>query len=147
MSGATTGAVLMILATMAMYLTNVIDPEEFGTHYRAMCMIAMTFSGFIMVFRICQPFNVYRGVLCLAVFGIIVGCYCIGGLTDVFLYTDWTKLTWDYAKILTIVVVIEACFPISGWLQEVSRMLFPSTRKKDSNDPKDKDKKKTNVVK
>ncbi len=146
MSGAATGAVLMILATMAMYLTNVFDPEEFGSHYRAMCMIAMTFSGFIMVFRTCQPFNVYRGVLCLAVFGIIVGCYCITPLTDALLFNDWSKLTWDYAKVLTIVVVIEACFPISGWLQELSRMVFPSTRKKDGKEPKDKDKDKKKKV-
>lgn len=140
MSGAVTGAVLMILSTMAMYLTNVFDPEEFGSHYTAMCMIAMTFSGFIMVFRTCQPFNVYRGVLCLAVFGIIVGCYCISPLTNALLYNDWSKLTWDYAKVLTIVVVIEACFPISGWLQELSRMIFPSTRQKEK-EPKEKKKK------
>ena len=143
MSGAVTGAVLMILSTMAMYLTNVFAPEEFGSHYRAMCMIAMTFSGFVMVFRTCQPFNVYRGVLCLAVFGIIVGCYCITPLTDALLYTDWSKLDWDYAKVLTIVVVIEACFPISGWLQEWSRMIFPSTRK--SKEPKDKKEKQKKV--
>jgi len=46
MNGAISGAILMILCVMGMYLTNVISPEEFGSHYLAMCMIALTFSGF-----------------------------------------------------------------------------------------------------
>ena len=142
MSGAVTGAVLMILSTMAMYLTDIFDHEEFGAHYQAMCMIAMTFSGFVMVFRTCQPFNVYRGVLCLVVFGILVGAYSITPLTNALLYTGWDKLVWDYAKVLTIVVVIEASFPISGWLQELSHMIFPSTTKKKDKEVKDKEKRK-----
>ncbi len=137
MSGAVTGALLMILCTMAMYLTNVIDHEEFNAHYRAMCMIAMTFSGFVMVFRTCQPFNVFRAVLCLAVFGILIGAYSITPLTNALLFTGWADLSWDYAKILIIVVVIEAAFPISGWLQELSHIIFPSTKKKEK-EPKDK---------
>lgn len=131
MSGAVTGAILMIICTMAMYLTNVIAPDEFGAHYRAMCMIAMTFSGYVMVFRICQPFNVYRAVLCLAVLGILIGAYSISPLTNALLYTGWDSLTWDYAKVLTIVVAIEAAFPISGWLQDLSHIIFPSTKKKE----------------
>ncbi|MDE7083562.1 MAG: HAD-IC family P-type ATPase [Clostridia bacterium] len=140
MNGAVTGALLMILCTMAMYLTNVFDPEEFNSHFRAMCMIAMTFSGFVMVFRTCQPFNVYRSVLCLAVFGILIGAYSITPLTNALLYTGWDKLEWDYAKVLIIVVVIEAAFPISGWLKELSHMIFPSTSKK--KEPKEKNKNK-----
>ena len=131
MSGAVTGAILMIICTMSMYLTNVIAPEEFGGHYRAMCMIAMTFSGFVMVFRTCQPFNLYRAVLCLAVLGILIGAYSISPLTDALLYTGWKEMTWDYAKVLIIVVVTEAAFPISGWLQELSHIIFPSTKKKE----------------
>ncbi|MBD5584007.1 MAG: HAD-IC family P-type ATPase, partial [Clostridia bacterium] len=96
MSGAVTGALLMIICTMSMYITNEIDPTEFGDHYRAMCMMAMTFSGFVMVFRTCQPFNVFRAVLCAGVFGIIVGCYGISIIAEKFLYTGWMDLEWDY---------------------------------------------------
>ncbi len=132
MSGAVTGALLMIICTMAMYLTYAIDPETFGPHYRAMCMIAMTFSGFVMVFRTCQPFNVYRAVLCAGVLGIIVGCYCISPLADALLYKGWTEIVaeWSYDKVLIIVVVTEAAFPISGWLTDLSHVLFPSTSRK-----------------
>lgn len=130
MSGAITGAVLMILNVMAMYLTNAIAPEEFGKHYLAMCMIAMTFSGFVMVFRTCQPFNVYRATLCLAVFCICIMGYAIPFITENLLYRGWAELEWDYAKILTIVVAIEASFYVSGWLQDLMHILMPSTDKK-----------------
>ncbi len=132
MSGAFSGALLMIACTMAMYLTNVIQPEEFGSHYLAMCMIAMTFSGFVMVFRICQPFNVFRATLCLAVLGLCIMCYTVPFITENLLYKGWMDLLdgFDYAKILTIVVVIEAAFPVSSWLIELMHILMPSTNKK-----------------
>lgn len=130
MSGAVSGSVLMILCVMAMYLTNVFNPDEFGSHYLAMCMMALTFSGFVMVFRICQPFNVYRAVLCAAVFALCVTAYAVPFITETLLYAGWQALEWDYAKILTIVVVIEAAFPISGWLIELMHLIMPSAKRR-----------------
>lgn len=130
MSGAVSGSVLMILCVMAMYLTNVFNPDEFGSHYLAMCMMALTFSGFVVVFRICQPFNVYRAVLCAAVFALCVTAYAVPFITETLLYAGWQALEWDYAKILTIVVVIEAAFPISGWLIELMHLIMPSAKRR-----------------
>ncbi len=130
MSGAVSGSVLMILCVMAMYLTHVFNPDEFGSHYLAMCMMALTFSGFVMVFRICQPFNVYRAVLCAAVFALCVTAYAVPFITETLLYAGWQALEWDYAKILTIVVVIEAAFPISGWLIELMHLIMPSAKRR-----------------
>lgn len=129
MCGAVSGAVLMILCVMSMYLTNVFNPEEFGANYLAMCMIALTFSGFVMVFRICQPFNVFRAVLCAGVFAICVTGYAVPFITDTLFYTGWNELSWDYAKVLIIVVVIEAAFPISGWLRDIMQIIMPSAKK------------------
>lgn len=136
MSGAVSGSVLMILCVMAMYLTNVFNPEEFGSHYLAMCMMALTFSGFVMVFRICQPFNVYRAVLCAAVFALCVTAYAVPFITETLLYAGWQALEWDYAKILTIVVVIEAAFPISGWLIELMHLIMPSAKRRQKQETK-----------
>lgn len=136
MSGAVSGSVLMILCVMAMYLTNVFNPDEFGSHYLAMCMMALTFSGFVMVFRICQPFNVYRAVLCAAVFALCVTAYAVPFITETLLYAGWQALEWDYAKILTIVVVIEAAFPISGWLIELMHLIMPSAKRRQKQETK-----------
>ncbi len=134
MNGAISGAILMILSVMAMYLTNEIAPETFGTNYKAMCMIALTFSGFVMVFRVCQPFNAYRVVLCAAIFTIcVLALYLttlhVPLLEDMF-FDGWSTLKWDYGQILTIVVVIEACFPLSSWLAKLMNVIMPTSDRK-----------------
>ncbi len=134
MNGAISGAILMILCVMSMYLTNEIAPETFGANYKAMCMIALTFSGFVMVFRVCQPFNAYRAILCAAIFTIcVLALYLttlkVPLLEDMF-FDGWSELKWDYGQILTIVVVIEAAFPLSGWLAKLMHVIMPATDKK-----------------
>lgn len=126
MSGAVSGALVMIICVMAMYLANVIDPEEFGQHYLAMCMIALTFSGLVMVFRICRPLNVFRAVLCVSMLALCITAYAVPQLAGLW-YANWNEIDWDYAKILTIVVVIEAAFPISSWMIELMHYIFPSS--------------------
>ena len=125
MCGAVAGAITMLICVMAMYITNVADPEEFGLHYKAMCMIALTFSGLVMVYRTCKPLNVYRAVLCVSVLVITIVCIAIPQLGALF-YDGWENLKWDYAKILIIVVVLEAAFPISGWISGLMHIILPS---------------------
>lgn len=126
MSGAVSGALLMIICVMAMYITNVIDPEEFGQHYLPMCMIALTFSGLVMVYRICKPLNLYRSILCIAMLAMCITAFAVPEIARL-LYSDWAAIEWDYSKILIIVVVIEAAFPVSRWLIDLMHYIFPSS--------------------
>ncbi len=126
MSGAISGALVMIICVMSMFITNEIDKAEFGQHYLAMCMIALTFSGLVMVFRLCQPFNVFRAVLCASMFALCVTAFAVPQITEL-LYKGWSNIKWDYAKILIIVVVIEAAFPLSSWLISLMHIIFPSS--------------------
>ncbi len=135
MSGAVSGAIVMIVCVMSMFLTQVIDKAEFGQHYLAMCMIALTFSGLVMLFRICKPFNVYRAVLCVSVLAICITAYAVPQIAGL-LYEGWGTIEWDYAKILTIVVVLEAAFPVSSWMIELMHYIFPSSTGKKHAAPK-----------
>ena len=126
MSRAVAGGVLMILCVMSMYIANVANSAEFGDYYIPMAMIALTFSGLVMLFRVCQPFNAYRVVLFLSMFAIAVICFAVEPLAE-FLYIGWGQLTWDYAKILVIVVVIEAAFPLSSALIKIMEIIMPSS--------------------
>jgi len=130
MSGAVSGALLMIACVMSMYVPYAVNKAEFEQYYKAMAMIALTFSGFVMVFRVCQPFNAYRVVLCVSIFAICVTAFAVPVLTDALLYTGWRELKWDYAKILIIVCIIEAAFPISNWLISLMHFLMPSSDKR-----------------
>jgi cation-transporting ATPase E len=126
MSGALSGAILMILCVMSMFITNRINPEEFGDYYVAMCMIALTFSGLVMVFRVCQPFNAYRVVLFLSMLAMCITAFAVPDIAQL-LYAGWKDIKWDYSKVLIIVVVLEAAFPISDWLIRLMHVIFPSS--------------------
>ena len=126
MSRSISGAVVMVLCVMAMYLTYVIDPVTFKDYYGAMCMIALVCSGLVMLFRVCQPFNGYRLVLYLANVAICAVALCIPVLAEL-LYSGWSLIQWDYAKLLIIAVVIEAAFPISKWMITIMEIVMPSS--------------------
>ena len=131
MSRSVSGAFLMIICVMSMYLTNVIDTNinhgtEFSEHYLPMCMIALTFSGLVMVYRVCKPLNAYRIILCLSMLALCITAYSVKPLAEL-LYTGWSELKWDYSKILIIVVVIEAAFPVSSWLISLMQVIMPSS--------------------
>lgn len=114
------------MCVMAMYLTYVIDPVTFKDYYGAMCMIALVCSGLVMLFRVCQPFNGYRLVLYLANVAICAVALCIPVLAEL-LYSGWSLIQWDYAKLLIIAVVIEAAFPISKWMISIMEIVMPSS--------------------
>ncbi len=130
MSRAIAGGVLLILCVMAMYLTNTIKPAEFKDYYLAMCTIALTFSGLVMLFRVCQPFNAYRVVLFLSMLAIAIVFFSVQWLGNQ-IYTGWTGLDWSYGKVLVIVVVIEAAFPLSSLLIKIMEILMPSSTGRD----------------
>ena len=44
-----------------------------------------------------------------------------------FLYLGWNNLNWDYAKVLVIVVVLEAAFPLSSALIKIMEIIMPSS--------------------
>ena len=131
MSGAITGALTMIFCVMSMYLvyyiTNSFGNDMFTDFYKPMCMLALTFSGYVMVYRICKPLNVYRAVLCAAVLAVCIVSFSVSIITDTMFYNGWIDLKWDYAYVLIVVVVIEAAFPISNWLMNLMHIIMPSS--------------------
>jgi cation-transporting ATPase E len=126
MSRSIPGAVLMVICVMAMYLTNYFSPEEFKDYYEAMCMMALTFSGLVMLYRVCQPFNAYRLVLFLSMVAVSVTALCVPYTSDL-LYDGWSDLHWHYSKLLIVAVVIEAAFPLSQSLIKIMQILMPSS--------------------
>ena len=120
------GGVLMILCVMAMYITGTVASDEFGAYRQAMCMIALTFGGMVMLYRVCQPFNGYRVVLFLSMLAVAIVCYSVPQLASI-LYLGWDRLDWNYARVLVIVVAIEAAFPLSSALIKIMEIVMPSS--------------------
>jgi cation-transporting ATPase E len=126
MSRSVSGAILMVICVMSMYLTNVFNPTEFADYYIPMCMMALTFSGLVMLFRVCQPLNAFRLVLFVLMVAVSVTALSVPFLAEQ-LYPGWSELHWDYPKLLIVAVVIEAAFPISLSLIKIMQILMPSS--------------------
>ena len=83
--------------------------------YHAMMMIVLTFSGLVMLYRISQPFNTLRGIMYTVVttliFLVLSVPFC-GGIV----FEDWRFVSFTLPQILIMIIIIQACFPISGYL-------------------------------
>ncbi|MDE7300704.1 MAG: hypothetical protein K2N47_00895, partial [Clostridia bacterium] len=141
MSRSVPGAVVMILNVIAMYLVCYYD-TSFSTYQTALCTIALTCSGLVMLYRICQPLNWFRVILFAAMAAVSITVLSVPVLTNLIMNDkNWANATWDYAKILIVVVAIEASFPLSSWLIKIMQIIMPSsTEKKKSHDEKKKEK-------
>ena len=131
MSRSIPGAILMICCVMAMYLVYVFEPQTYEPYYVPMCMMAMTFAGLIMLFRVCQPFNGYRLVLFACMVAATAVALCVPQIGDM-LYNvsdeaKWSLLHWDATKLLILAVATEAAFPISNSLIKIMQILLPSS--------------------
>ena len=111
------GALLMFLCVMTVYAINAISVAQFNNAQFAdtviaMCMIVFTFSGLVMLFRLCQPFNLYRAGAFALMLVVVIVALAVPFLGEM-LYMGWSALKWDYAEIITLACVILASFPLS----------------------------------
>jgi cation-transporting ATPase E len=93
--------------------------------YHGLMMIALTFCGLVMLYRICQPFNVVRAVL----FVIATALCCVvisAPILGNFVFENWAAVDFSLAQILLIVIIVQASFPISGFLIKAFDMMNPA---------------------
>ena len=137
------GALTMAIAILTLYVvhkTGLADNfglvDEYGAdtpHYQALMMIALTFSGLVMLYRVCQPFNVTRAVTFIAA----VTC-CILFVTVPVLGERVFEVTYKGATVhlgdiqftldqmLLIIILVQASFPVSGFLIRFFDMINPA---------------------
>lgn len=127
------GALLMLLCVMSVYVLNQINilqynNYEFDKNVIAMCMIVFTFSGMVMLFRLCQPFNLYRTCLVIGMLAVVIIALSVPFLGDM-LYLGWSGLEWNYTKVITLIAVILASFPLSEIFIKIINFIIPNKRK------------------
>lgn len=87
--------------------------ELFARDYLALSFLALTFSGAVMLYRLCQPFNIMRGTLWGS--ALFLCLLCILTMPD-FFYLGWSDLTFSFIEVLYLVFVLVLCFPLSKLL-------------------------------
>ena len=93
--------------------------------YRAMLMLTLTFCGIVMLYRVCQPFNVLRAVLFA-----VATCLCALVIAVPFLgnivFTGWAALEFTLPQLLLLIIVVQASFPISNVFIKLCDMMNPA---------------------
>ena len=138
LSRALPGAFTMAIAILVLYIVQnsrwaldmglVMETAE-GKHQltnecRALMVVALTLSGLVMLHRICKPFNLLRSVLFLVSTGFCTLAFCVDGLGNI-VFENWSNLDFTLSQVLLMVIIIQACFPVSGLLIRGFDMLTP----------------------
>ncbi len=117
------GALLMLISVLLVQFAQLLLKDVYPNYspeiYTTMCVLAMSSAGMIMLFRICQPFNVFRGVMFSLIF-VLFSCWVVYALVrgDGFLLhivnMSPLKEYWHHILILVSLVILN--IPLSGWL-------------------------------
>ena len=135
LSRAIPGALTMAIGILTLYIMHtsslsttfgLLTAEGVETYeYQALLIISLTFTGLVMLYRICQPFNIVRAILFIvAAFlcSIMIAVPDLGTL----IYEPWASIDFTLSQILLMIIIIQASFPISGFLIKAFDMLNPA---------------------
>ncbi len=134
LSRAIPGALTMAMGILTLYFIHksslsegfgLIDSNDRDTiEYQALMMLALTFTGLVMLYRICQPFNVVRTVLFVASLSLCLLVIAIPELGQV-IFDGWANVHIQLDQTLLIIIIIQASLPISGSLIKFFDMINP----------------------
>lgn len=99
--------------------------EIVGNVYHAMLMISLTFTGLVMLLRICQPLNFLRATLWCTMAAACVTVLAVPILGNI-VYTNWSELKFNLTQILVLIVIVQATIPISAMLIKFFDMFNPA---------------------
>ena len=135
-SRALPGALTLAFGILALYVINQTPlhtvfemkneaGEVVGSVYEPMLVVALTFNGLVMLLRICQPFNLIRGVLWCSMAALCVTVLAVPGLGNI-VYSDWSTLEFNLTQILLMIVIVQAAIPVSSMLLRFFDMFNPA---------------------
>ena len=134
-SRAMPGAFTMAFGILALYIINQTSLSslfeftnaagETETVYNAMLMMSLTFTGLVMLFRICQPLNLIRTTLFFCMTALCVTVLAVPVLGNI-VYEGWDALKFNLTQILLLVVFVQAAVPISSILIKFFDMFNPA---------------------
>ncbi|MDD6994774.1 MAG: HAD-IC family P-type ATPase [Candidatus Borkfalkiaceae bacterium] len=134
-SRALPGALTMALGIVALYMLNMSSLSYIFSYaspsgetlslYEPMLILSLTFTGLVMLLRICQPLNLIRSVLFAFCAAACVTVLAIPMLGE-FIYEGWSGIDFNVTQILLIVVIVQAAMPVSSGLIKFFDMFNPA---------------------
>lgn len=135
-SRALPGALTMAFGILALYIVNQTSlasifeckneaSEVVGNAYNAMLMITLTFTGLVMLLRICQPLNFLRATLWCSMAALCVTVLAVPVLGNI-VYSGWEELKFNLTQVLVLIVIVQAAIPVSAMLIKFFDMFNPA---------------------
>ncbi len=135
LSRAIPGALTIAISVMSLYVLRCTSlATKFGlldaagsetSAYHALMMIALTFTGLVMLYRVCQPFNIVR-VVTYIVAATACALFVTVPLLGEIIFTGLGAITFTLPQILILIILIQASFPISSLLIKFFDMMNPA---------------------
>ena len=111
-------AVTLVLAVVAVYITSVVQFGAFTPEYEALAVMALTFTGVVMLYRQCQPFTPLRTFTVLLSAAVCIAVFAVP-FTASIIYSDWRSIDFSLTAILLLICIVESAFPVSAGLREI----------------------------
>ena len=92
--------------------------------YNALLMIALTFGGLVILYRICQPLNVFRACLFIVSTALCVGLLLVPTAGNI-VFANWALVKFSLAQWLLMILIIQLCFPVSSFLIKAFDLMNP----------------------
>jgi len=99
-------ALIFTIIVLATYVLNIMGLVV-EIDYQTMASLGVTFAGVLVLFRLCKPFNVYRGALFTAM--LILVC-CMVFIEPLYAFLGYTEL--ELQNVLFIIVLVQAAYPV-----------------------------------
>ena len=138
LSRAIPGAITLLLCVIGSYLGLKFWPEGMGStlwlnnivggDISPLFVLAVTFGGLVMLFRILQPFNLIRSAVYALSLGVCILVFAIPALGNI-VYTDWAAAleTISLTQILFLLCLLLTAFPVSKALTRLCDLMNPAT--------------------
>ncbi len=134
LSRALPGAITMALGILSLHVLHYTPlGETFGLvangvetlEYHALMMVVLTFCGLVMLYRICQPFNILRTVLFVGATALCVLVIAIPFLGNI-AFDNWESVRFTFNQLLLFIIIIQAAFPVSSFLIKAFDLINPA---------------------
>ncbi len=99
-------ALIFTLMVISMYLLHIAGFVS-EVDYQTMSSLCVTLAGVLVLFRLCKPFNVYRGAM-FSVMLVLVACAIF--INPIYAFLGYTQL--NLQNILFIIVFVQFAYPI-----------------------------------
>lgn len=117
------GALILFINVIACYLFDL----GLGTdgQFQTMSSLAITFVGLLVLFRLCKPFDIFRGIMFACMIAL---CVIVLSVSTFYSFFEYIPLTLQ--NILFIVCIVEASYPIYDIIVKgLDKMIYANAKK------------------